>query len=222
MWEKTRLGKYKVIVGPRSALWLPFSNIGLVIADEEHDSSYKQRDPSPRFNARDAAIYLAALHNAKTILGSATPSIESMHNSLQEKYGYVRLTERYQGVRMPSIEIVNARSLDSMRSQGIQMITPELYEAIGIALKKSKQVVLFQNRRGYAPFQVCTMCGWVPHCKNCAVSLTYHKSTDKLHCHYCGLKSAVVHVCPSCGGQQVAEQNFWHRENRRGNQSTLS
>lgn len=208
IWEKTRLGKYRVIVGPRSALWLPFSNIGLVIADEEHDSSYKQRDPSPRFNARDAAIYLAALHNAKTILGSATPSIESMHNSLQEKYGYVRLTERYQGVRMPSIEIVNARSLDSMRSQGIQMITPELYEAIGIALKKSKQVVLFQNRRGYAPFQVCTMCGWVPHCKNCAVSLTYHKSTDKLHCHYCGLKSAVVHVCPSCGGNRLQSKTF--------------
>lgn len=208
IWEKTRQGKYKIIAGPRSALWLPYNNLGLVIADEEHDVSYKQKDPSPRFHARDAAIYLASLHNTKTILGSATPSVESMYNAKQEKYGFVHLAERYLGVQMPAIETINAKSLDAMRKQGVNMITPELYNAISETLAKSKQVVLFQNRRGYAPFQVCTMCGWVPHCKNCAVSLTYHKSTDKLHCHYCGLRAAVVHVCPSCGSNRLQSKTF--------------
>lgn len=208
IWEKTRLGKYKIIAGPRSALWLPYSDVGLIIADEEHDSSYKQKDPSPRFNARDAAIYLASLHSAKTILGSATPSVESLYNTRQKKYGYVKLAERYLGVQMPAIEVVNAKSLEAMRKLDVKMITPELHQAIAEALAKHKQVVLFQNRRGYAPFQVCLMCGWVPHCKNCAVSLTYHKSTDKLHCHYCGLKSAVVHVCPSCGSNRLQSKTF--------------
>jgi len=208
IWEKTRLGKYKIVAGPRSALWLPYNDVGLIIVDEEHDSSFKQKDPSPRYNARDAAIYLASLHKAKTILGSATPSVESIYNTRQDKYGYVRLAERYLGVQMPAIEVVNAKSLEAVRKQGIRMITPELIQAITAALAKGKQVVLFQNRRGYAPFQVCLMCGWVPHCKNCAVSLTYHKSTDKLHCHYCGLKSAVVHTCPSCGSNSLQSKTF--------------
>lgn len=208
IWEKTRLGKYKIIAGPRSALWLPYNDLGLVIADEEHDISYKQKDPSPRFQARDAAIFLASLHNTKTILGSATPSVESLYNAKRGKYGYVHLSERYLGVQMPAIETINAKSLETMRKQGINMITPELYTAISETLARHKQVVLFQNRRGYAPFQVCTMCGWVPHCKNCAVSLTYHKSTDKLHCHYCGLRAAVVHVCPSCGSNRLQSKTF--------------
>ncbi len=208
IWEKTRLGKYKIIAGPRSALWLPYNDLGLIIADEEHDSSYKQKDPAPRFHARDAAIYLAWLHHAKTILGSATPSVESLYNVRQDKYGYVRLGERYQGVQMPAIEVINSKSLETMRKQGIKMIGPEMRDAIANALAKHKQVVLFQNRRGYAPFQVCLMCGWVPHCKNCAVALTYHKSTDKLHCHYCGLKSAVVNVCPSCGSNRLQSKTF--------------
>lgn len=208
IWEKTRLGKYKIIAGPRSALWLPYNEVGLIIVDEEHDISYKQKDPAPRFHARDSAIFLAALHGVKTILGSATPSVESRFNVQQDKYGYVQLRERFMGVQMPAIEVINARSLESMRKQGINMITPELYVAIGEALAKKKQVVLFQNRRGYAPFQVCLMCGWVPHCKNCAVSLTYHKSTDKLHCHYCGLKSAIVNVCPSCGSNSLQSKTF--------------
>lgn len=208
IWEKTRLGKYKIVAGPRSALWLPYKDVGLIIADEEHDSSYKQKDPSPRFSARDAAIFLATLHKAKTILGSATPSVESLYNTHADKYGYVSLQERYQGVQMPAIEIINAKSLQSMRKQGIDMITPELHKAIGETLAKQKQVVLFQNRRGYAPFQVCLMCGWVPHCKNCAVSLTYHKSTDKLHCHYCGLRSSIVKVCPACGGNRLQSKTF--------------
>lgn len=208
IWEKTRLGKYKIIAGPRSALWLPYNDLGLVIADEEHDVSYKQKDPSPRFQARDAAIFLASLHHTKTILGSATPSVETLYNAKRGKYGFVNLSERYLGVQMPAIETINAKSLETMRKQGIYMITPELYTAISETLARHKQVVLFQNRRGYAPFQVCTMCGWVPHCKNCAVSLTYHKSTDKLHCHYCGLRAAVVHVCPSCGSNRLQSKTF--------------
>lgn len=208
IWEKVRTGKYKVVIGPRSALWLPYQELGLIIADEEHDGSYKQKDPAPRFHARDAAIYLASLHKAKTILGSATPSVESIYNAKQGKYAYILLKERYMGVRMPSIQMINAATLDQVRQQGIKLITPELYTAIAETLQKGKQVILFQNRRGYAPFQLCTMCGWVPQCKNCAVSLTYHKSTDKLHCHYCGQRSAIVHTCPWCGGDRIQSKSF--------------
>lgn len=208
IWEKVRQGKYKVVIGPRSALWLPYSQLGLIIVDEEHDMSYKQKDPAPRFHARDAAIYLAALHQSKVILGSATPSVESLYNAKQGKHAFVRLAERYMGVKMPAIELVNAASLEQYRKQGIRLITPELSLAISETLAKKKQVILFQNRRGYAPFQLCTMCGWVPQCKNCAVSLTYHKSTDKLHCHYCGQKSAIVHTCPSCGSNRIQSKTF--------------
>ncbi len=208
IWEKVRLGKYKIVIGPRSALWLPYHQLGLIIADEEHDGSYKQKDPAPRFHARDAAIYLASLHNAKTILGSATPSVESLYNAKQGKYSYIKLMERYMGVKMPSIEMINAATLEQFRQQGIKLITPDLFKAIAETLEKKKQIILFQNRRGYAPFQLCTMCGWVPQCKNCSVSLTYHKSTDKLHCHYCGQKSAIINMCPSCGGNRIQSKSF--------------
>ncbi|MBC7554424.1 MAG: primosomal protein N' [Taibaiella sp.] len=208
IWEKVRKGIYKVVVGPRSALWLPFINPALIIVDEEHDSSYKQRDPAPRFHARDAAIYLASLFNAKVILGSATPSLESLYNVQQEKYAYASLKDRYQGVKMPAIQLVDARSLARVKKVGAQMITPELQLAIHEALMHRKQVILFQNRRGYSPFQLCTVCGWVPQCKNCAVSLTYHKSTDKLHCHYCGAKSAVMNTCPQCGSNCLSSKTF--------------
>lgn len=208
IWEKVRTGKYKIVVGPRSALWLPYNEIGLIIADEEHDSSYKQRDPAPRFHARDAAIYLASLHRAKVILGSATPSIESLYNAKQGKYAFAEITERYMGVNMPAIEVINAKSLDTVRQLGYKVLTPELQQAMLAALQQHKQIILFQNRRGYAPFQVCMMCGWVPQCRNCAVSLTYHKSTDKLHCHYCGLKYPLVHTCPSCGSNRIQSKTF--------------
>jgi primosomal protein N' (replication factor Y) len=208
IWEKVQRGKYKIVVGPRSALWLPFDRLGIIIVDEEHDASYKQKDPSPRFHARDAAIYLAQLHKAKVILGSATPSVESLYNAQQGKYGLVQLKERYLGVNMPSIEIINAKSLETVRKQGIKLLTPEMQQAILDALRQRKQVILFQNRRGYSPFQLCTVCGWVPHCKNCAVALTYHKSTDKLHCHYCGLRSAIVQMCPQCGSNKLVSKSF--------------
>jgi primosomal protein N' (replication factor Y) (superfamily II helicase) len=208
IWEKVRKGAYKIVVGPRSALWLPYNDIGLIIADEEHDSSYKQKDPAPRFHARDAAIYLASLFEAKVILGSATPSVESLFNVQHGKYAYVALKERYLGVEMPVIEIINAKSLETVRQLGIKLITPELQKAMLEALQHRKQVILFQNRRGYAPFQLCTVCGWVPQCKNCSVSLTYHKSTDKMHCHYCGLKAAVTQSCPQCGSTRMISKSF--------------
>ncbi len=208
IWEKVRKGAYQVVAGPRSALWLPYKDIGLIIVDEEHDGSYKQKDPAPRFHARDAAIYLASLFDAKVILGSATPSVESLFNVQQRKYAYIALKDRYQGVKMPAIEIVNAKSLETVRMLGVKLLTPELQQAILEALQQRKQVILFQNRRGYAPFQLCTVCGWVPQCKNCAVSLTYHKSTDKMHCHYCGLKAAVMQSCPQCGSTKLISKSF--------------
>ncbi len=208
IWEKVRKGEYKIVVGPRSALWLPFNNLGVIIVDEEHDGSYKQKDPAPRFHARDAAIYLASLFEAKVILGSATPSLESLYNVQQNKYGYAPLKHRYLGVKMPAIEVVNSKSLDTVKKQGNKMITPELALAIAEAMGNHKQTILFQNRRGYAPFQICLTCGWVPQCKNCAVSLTYHKSTDKMHCHYCGLKAQVPSACPQCGGTSLVSKSY--------------
>lgn len=208
IWEKVRKGQYRLVVGPRSALWLPYDNLGLVIADEEHDASYKQKDPAPRFHARDAAVFLASLHHAKVVLGSATPSVESLYNAQQGKYAFVLLNERYQGVKLPAIEFINAKSIDSQREQGIRMLSPELIQGIKETLAQGKQVILFQNRRGYAPFQLCTVCGYVPHCRNCAVSMTYHKSTDKLHCHYCGQRSPVLHTCPQCGSNRLLSRSF--------------
>jgi len=208
IWENVRKGKYQLVVGPRSALWLPYNNLGLIVVDEEHDGSYKQKDPAPRFHARDAAIYLASLHKAKIILGSATPSLESVFNAKEGKYAYITLKERYKGVNMPEIEIINAKSIDAIKKDGIKLLTPELQQAMQNTLLQKKQIILFQNRRGYAPFQLCTVCGWVPQCKNCAVSLTYHKSTDKMHCHYCGLKMAVVHTCPVCGSNNLVSKSF--------------
>lgn len=208
IWEKVRKGNYKVVAGPRSALWLPYTDVGLIVADEEHDGSYKQRDPAPRFHARDTAIYMAAMHGAKVVLGSATPSVESLYNVQQGKYGYVALKERYMGVQLPEIRVVDARSLAQAQQQGVKQITPELQQAMEAALSQRKQVILFQNRRGYSPFQLCRMCGWSPRCKNCDVTLTYHKSTDKLHCHYCGYKVPVVHACPQCGSNTIASKTF--------------
>ena len=208
IWEKVRKNTYKIVAGPRSALWLPYNDVGLIITDEEHDGSYKQKDPAPRFHARDAAIYLASLFDAKVVLGSATPSVETLYNVQQGKYAYISLKDRYLGVNMPAIELINAKSLDTVRQLGVKLITPELQTAITEALQHRKQVILFQNRRGYAPFQLCTVCGWVPQCKNCSVSLTYHKSTDKMHCHYCGLKAAITQQCPQCGSTKLISKSF--------------
>jgi len=208
IWEKVRKGQFRIVVGPRSALWLPWINPGLIVVDEEHDSSYKQKEPAPRFHARDAAIYLAGLFGAKVILGSATPSLESLYNVQQGKYAYASLKDRYLGVNMPAIEVVSSKSLETIKGTGIRMLTPELQTAIEGALKLKRQVILFQNKRGYAPFLMCTSCGWVPQCSNCSVALTYHKLTDKLHCHYCGERKIVISLCPACGGNRLVSKTF--------------
>ncbi len=208
IWEKVQSGKYNVVVGPRSVLWLPYRDLGLLIVDEEHDTSYKQRDPAPRYHARDTAIYLASLFDARVILGSATPSVETLYNVQQARYAYVSLKERYLGVQMPQIEVVNARTQEVTKTQGARILTPALQYAMEQAMNNGKQVILFQNKRGYTPFMMCTSCGWVPQCTNCSVSLTYHKSTDKLHCHYCGQRAAIINTCPACGHNRFAARSF--------------
>lgn len=205
VWNKVNNGKYKVIFGARSALWLPFNNLQYIIIDEEHDTSFKQHDPAPRFHARDAAIYLGVLQNAKILLGTATPSMETMHNVQNKKYDYVTLKERYRGVSLPEIEIVSAKNTQAALST---ILTTQLLESIQKTLQKGQQVILFQNKRGYAPFLLCNYCGWIPHCKYCDVSQTYHKSTDMLHCHYCGNKSPVIKHCLQCGNQSLTAKNF--------------
>jgi primosomal protein N' (replication factor Y) len=205
LWNKIRTGEINIVLGARSALFLPFKNLGLIIVDEEHDSSYKQQDPAPRYNARDAAIYYASLFDAKVLLGSATPSVESYFNAKQDKYGFVYLDERFGAIELPSIEIINTRQV---AQKGKVMISPQLKEAIQTALDADKQVILFQNRRGYNPYLICGSCGYIPQCVHCDVSLTLHKYSNKLHCHYCGSTYPKLVTCPACGTNTWLEKNF--------------
>ncbi|MFM7838371.1 MAG: primosomal protein N', partial [Chitinophagaceae bacterium] len=198
IWNKVRDGELKIILGARSALFLPFPDLGLIIADEEQDNSYKQQDPAPRYNARDVAIFYADLFKASVVLGSATPSVESYYHAKSGKYGWVQLNERYGGVLMPAIQIVDTRLLPRTDGNKI-MISPTLQQAIEEAIRRERQVILFQNRRGYTPYQICKTCGWIPHCRNCDVSLTFHKRTHQLHCHYCGGTYPPVVDCSACG-----------------------
>ncbi len=207
IWNKIKSSELKIILGARSALFLPFSELGLVIVDEEHDTSFKQQDPAPRYHARDAAIYYASLYNAKVVLGTATPSVESYYNARSGKYGLVELNERYSGIQLPHIHIIDLKKiLPKDRTKTI--VSAELKDAITKTLDNKKQVILFQNRRGYSPYQVCEVCGWIPHCRQCDVSLTYHKLTNKLHCHYCGSTYPLVHVCEACGSHKFIQRNF--------------
>ena len=207
LWHKVRSGDVKIVLGARSALFLPFKSLGLVIVDEEHDPSYKQQDPAPRYNARDAAIFYAHLFNAKVLLGSATPSLETYYNAQQKKYGYVPLTERYGGIKLPEITIINTTQI-VQQQKGKVMISPQLKEAIKLTVDADKQVILFQNRRGYNPFLICGTCGHLPQCTHCDVSLTLHKHTNKLHCHYCGSTYPKLVTCPACGSTQWLQKNF--------------
>ncbi|HTN36659.1 MAG TPA: primosomal protein N' [Arachidicoccus sp.] len=208
LWEKVRSGEIKILLGARSALLLPFKDLGLIIVDEEHESSYKQQEPAPRYNARDAAIYYASLfNNATVLLGSATPSLESYYNCLTGKYGLVTLAERYENVDMPVIEIENLSALPKELPRPV-LIAPVMEERIKEALAEHKQVILFQNRRGYSPYQVCNTCGWIPQCKQCAVSLTFHKGKNKLVCHYCGTEYPVVSTCIACGSHDFQRKKF--------------
>ncbi len=213
IWNKVKSGELKVILGARSSVFLPFSDLGLVICDEEHDTSYKQQDPAPRYHGRDAAIYFGSLFNtddgprAKVILGSATPSLESYHNAMRGKYGLVELNERYGDVQLPNVVVVDTKKIEQ-KDQSKVMISPQLKEAMQAVVEKNRQVILFQNRRGYTPYQICKVCGWVAQCKYCDVSLTYHKASNKLLCHYCGTNYPPVARCPACGNHNFIERNF--------------
>lgn len=188
---------YKLILGVRSSVFLPFDNLGLVIVDEEHETSYKQQDPAPRYHARAAAVMLARLSGAKTLLGTATPSVETYHLAQTGRYGYVRLAERFGGVNLPQVEVVDtARLRFQRRMKGA--FSPVLLDAIGDALSQHQQVILFHNRRGYSSLVECKACGWVPRCAHCDVSLTYHKSNNLLVCHYCGKSYSLPTQCPAC------------------------
>lgn len=207
LWNKVKTGELRLILGARSALFLPFRDLQLIIVDEEHDSSYKQSEPAPRYNARDSAIYYAALIGAKTLLGSATPSVESYYNATQGKYGLVEITERYGEIELPDIELIDLKKIVN-KDKEKTIISPQLKNAIAATIAHKKQVILFQNRRGYAPYQTCSVCGWIPKCQNCDVSLTYHKATHKLHCHYCGTTYPLVKTCAACGSQNFVQKNF--------------
>jgi primosomal protein N' (replication factor Y) (superfamily II helicase) len=211
IWKKVAERKsdhgFRLIIGARSALYLPFSDLGLVIVDEEHDGSYKQQDPSPRYNARDTAIVLAGMHNAKTLLGSATPSIETYHNCINGKYGLVELTERFGKAKLPGIKIANTREA-YRKKRMVSHFTPELLNALDNALKNGRQAILFQNRRGFSPYIECTECGWIPECTRCAVKLTYHKGLNKLVCHYCGYKETPPSKCAKCGSSGLSTRGF--------------
>ncbi|MBR4829856.1 MAG: primosomal protein N' [Muribaculaceae bacterium] len=186
-----------VIIGVRSSVFLPYSNLGLVIVDEEHDSSYKQQDPAPRYNGRNAAIILAQMHGAKTVLGSATPAIEVYHLALEDRYGMVKLTTRYGDINMPDVKVIDTIASRKRREMS-GLFSAELIADCRKALKDGEQVILFQNRRGYSPMVRCKECGSVPKCENCDVSLTYHKHSHNLVCHYCGYTIPMPDLCPAC------------------------
>ncbi len=244
-WNKIRSGEIKVVLGARSAIFLPFANLGLIIADEEHDPSYKQQEPAPRYHARDAAIYYGSLFGARILLGSATPAVESYYNAITGKYGLVTLKERFGNLPLPEIEVVDSKvvrgfkrkkpqpvevSMESAESKlaeskpaesspaddpvtgsrdyGKPILSHALHDEIEKSLAAGRQIILFQNRRGYSPYQVCEVCGWIPQCRNCDVSLNFHKLTNKLHCHYCGTVYPPVQVCAACGNHRFVQRNF--------------
>lgn len=209
IWKKQLSSEpYDVILGARSAVFLPFTRLGLVIVDEEHETSFKQQDPAPRYHARSTAIMLARMYEgAKVLLGTATPSMESYHNACTGKYGYVQLTTRYKDVAMPEIRVVDTKDLYH-RKMMRGAFSPDLLEAMRTALRNKKQVLLFQNRRGFAPMVECKVCGWVSKCKNCDVSLTYHRSMNLLTCHYCGYTYPVPKQCPNCESTELLGRGY--------------
>ena len=208
IWKKQMSqNPYGVILGARSAVLLPFSNLGLVIIDEEHETSFKQQDPAPRYHARSAAIMLAAKAGAKVLLGSATPCAETWHNARTGKYGYVRLDKRFGDMQMPEINVVDIKDLQHRKMMN-GPFSPLLLSSVRRALDNNEQVILFQNRRGFAPMIECRECGWTPRCEACDVSLTFHKALGQLTCHYCGRTYAVPDVCPCCGSHDLRGRGY--------------
>ena len=208
IWQKQlSCHPYDVILGARSAVFLPFQNLGLVIVDEEHETSYKQQDPAPRYHARSAAIVLAQMYGAKTLLGTATPALESYHNAKTGKYGLVELNVRYQGIELPEIQIIDTKDL-ARRKMMRGPFSPLLLARVRETLERGEQAILFQNRRGWAPMIECRQCGWVPRCEHCDVSLTLHKNLNQLSCHYCGFTYQIPTVCPACGGKELRGKGY--------------
>ncbi len=208
IWKKqVSACPYDIIIGARSAALLPFKNLGLVIIDEEHETSYKQQDPAPRYHARSAAIMLASMYGAKTLLGSATPCMETYTNAKNGKFGYVRLDKRYKNIALPKIEVVDVKKM-TRRKKMKGPYSPRILKAIQESLDNNKQVILFQNRRGFVPIVECQDCGWIPKCEHCDVSLTMHKNINLLTCHYCGYTYAIPKVCPKCGGIHLRGRGF--------------
>lgn len=207
VWNGVLSGRFRFVIGVRSSIFLPFDNLGLIIVDEEHESSYKQQEPSPRYHARDAAIMLGQMHYAKVLLGSATPSIESYYNALQQRYGLVRLESRFGEATLPDIRIADMgmeRRSKTVKGEFSGMLLRKIDETIA----KKEQVIIFQNRRGYSPVMTCEDCGWVPRCVNCAVSLTYHQYRHAIVCHYCGYREAVPHHCASCSSTRLKSVGY--------------
>jgi primosomal protein N' (replication factor Y) len=198
---------FNIVLGTRSALFLPFNNLGLIIIDEEHDNSYKQQDPAPRYHARDAAMYLANLHKAKVLLGTATPSFESYYNALHQKFGLVRIAERFGKASLPDTVVCDLKK-ETQQQQNKGIFSHQLVSAITQALAKKEQVILFQNRRGFAPYTECANCNWIPHCVHCDVALIYHKQTNKLSCHYCGYAMQPPTSCGACGNNNLKYKGF--------------
>ena len=208
IWKKQLSDNpYKVILGVRSSVFLPFQNLGLIIIDEEHETSFKQQDPAPRYHARSVAVMLAKMYNAKTLLGTATPSMESYYNACQGKYGLVKLTTRFKDIALPKIEIIDVKDLRRRKiMKGI--FSQPLVDAVQQAIEEGKQAILFQNRRGFAPMLECKECGWVPKCQNCDVSLTIHKNMNHLSCHYCGFTYLIPSSCPKCGCTELRSKGY--------------
>ncbi len=207
LWKKVLNKEIQVLVGARSAVFLPFKDLGLVVVDEEHEGSYKQQEPAPRYHARDTAIFLGHLHQAKVLLGSATPAIESFYNAKSGKYGFVQLLTRFGEAKLPSIEVVDLK--EAGRKDEIQSyFSKTLLDAMQVALSKKQQIILFQNRRGYTPISQCKTCGVIAKCVHCDVSLTYHKSSQQLHCHYCGYTEPPVTTCVACGSSYIESKGF--------------
>ncbi len=208
IWQKQLSAEpYDILLGVRSSVFLPFRQLGLIIVDEEHENSYKQQDPAPRYHARNAALVMASMQGAKVLLGTATPSIESYYNALTGKYGLVALTQRHQAIRLPEIQVVDIAELrHKKRMTG--PFSPTLLGHIRTALEQGEQVILFQNRRGFAPMVECKTCGWVPRCKNCDVSLTYHHGLHQLTCHYCGYTYQIPSKCPACESEEIRHRGF--------------
>ncbi len=213
IWEKTLLftknptEAYQVILGARSSIFLPFANLGLIIVDEEHENSFKQFDPAPRYHARDMAVILGFQNKAKVLLGSATPSYESYHNAMKGKYGLVNLTQRHSKMELPEVVVADVKRAHKRREMH-SILTPQLFELMNDALDKKEQVILFQNRRGYSPFVECFSCGHIPKCTRCDVSLTYHKYKKRLTCHYCGYSVPMPDRCDECGSPEIKTRGF--------------